>query len=774
MKPSSGARSSFDAHQAAGSTSSDDAHHAATPLTDTTVAVVSYNIGYQNNEFGANNWHRKFQKLQNDVASVFSHETGIQIMLLSEFGNMFASADKIFSSGVTQPTGNTLTTVYNTREVFENLLADVDMTHIHVYAAAPYVALIDSHCWRVREHEVINKLCSKQEIIIQHLILEHVDTSGTLRCFNAHMPTSAATPKRKEDCVTKMCYMATGTGVQQPSAIMPWIIAGDLNVDIGTMSKFCQPFVKAGAPCFSKSEWPQDNDAQKADHALSQGIALLPIRSWVGWHSKPCASDAHDAVVVMGAFLEKESQPLFTKSPLPHSVWAKSNTTTVAEETRHVHVQDVIRVWETTPDHAERDAPGTSSVPQPAATKDQLRKQVTFAQDVIFPEAHPPDTSPVLPGLSQDVIEGTSAPSTSSVLQPAATQEHDTSAAESDPGCDRGHPDHVEVRHCSYTDFRLNAEKGEVSEENELRAVMPTSDTSGVAQPAHADILNVIEGISQTAMADNAEEPPRLRLAAQDLLQVLYMIQGGYAIRPDDELVLKVSFPIRVRKNMVQRIANYRGAPQPAGTRGGFTVQQWIAWYDSEPLSDPDFEWALGKWKEEFPMREHTRQKIEGWLEQNTRESKKKARDLHHGAFQAYLQQECMNKQLALALLKHPKAMLNSLLEAWAQYLESPQYLQERERSRKQDESNQEAMEVKRRQVELKMKVHRLRHQVRQAKVMHRNPHKITRENRGLYQRWRSGQLGDELEEYTRVHGYGKLESTGEVLRRDGYPRRHQ
>ena len=133
-----------------------------------------------------------------------------------------------------------------------------------------------------------------------------------------------------------------------------------------------------------------------------------------------------------------------------------------------------------------------------------------------------------------------------------------------------------------------------------------------------------------------------------------------------------------------------------------------------------------------------------------------------------------MNKQLALALLKHPKAMLNSLLEAWAQYLESPQYLQERERSRKQDESNQEAMEVKRRQVELKMKVHRLRHQVRQAKVMHRNPHKITRENRGLYQRWRSGQLGDELEEYTRVHGYGKLESTGEVLRRDGYPRRHQ
>ena len=35
MKPSSGARSSFDAHQAADSTSSDDAHLAATSLTDT-------------------------------------------------------------------------------------------------------------------------------------------------------------------------------------------------------------------------------------------------------------------------------------------------------------------------------------------------------------------------------------------------------------------------------------------------------------------------------------------------------------------------------------------------------------------------------------------------------------------------------------------------------------------------------------------------------------------------------------------------------------------
>ena len=77
-----------------------------------------------------------------------------------------------------------------------------------------------------------------------------------------------------------------------------------------------------------------------------------------------------------------------------------------------------------------------------------------------------------------------------------------------------------------------------------------------------------------------------------------------------------------------------------------------------------------------------------------------------------------MNVQLALALLRHPTAMVNTLLESWAQYLESPQYLKEKARTQKLDETNAEAVNEKRRHLQLKMRAHQLRHRVRQAKAL--------------------------------------------------------
>ena len=53
-------------------------------------------------------------------------------------------------------------------------------------------------------------------------------------------------------------------------------------------------------------------------------------------------------------------------------------------------------------------------------------------------------------------------------------------------------------------------------------------------------------------------------------------------------------------------------------------MQQVEDWYNSEPLSDREFEWALDQWKEEFPMRPMTRQNIDALKEEGTRESKKK------------------------------------------------------------------------------------------------------------------------------------------------------
>ena len=118
-----------------------------------------------------------------------------------------------------------------------------------------------------------------------------------------------------------------------------------------------------------------------------------------------------------------------------------------------------------------------------------------------------------------------------------------------------------------------------------------------------------------------------------------------------------------------------------------------------------------------------------------------------NGAFKAYLHQECMNVQLALALLRHPTAMVNTLLESWAEYLESAEYADEKARAQKLDETNAEAVNEKRRHLQLKMRVYHLRSRARQARALDRNPEAITDKNRKLYDEYRSGKLTKELDE---------------------------
>ena len=135
------ANAATDTPDAPGTWGSVDAHHAAGAFTDTTVALMSYNLGINKDEVVGKHWPKKYKKLRDDVESAFIHETGIQVLLLSEFGNMFHPIDLDLSCGVTQPTGDT---VYCTRELFENLLADIDLPHIHFIANAPYVVLFDT------------------------------------------------------------------------------------------------------------------------------------------------------------------------------------------------------------------------------------------------------------------------------------------------------------------------------------------------------------------------------------------------------------------------------------------------------------------------------------------------------------------------------------------------------------------------------------------------------------------------------------------------------
>ena len=195
-----------------------DSHHAADISSDnTTVALMSYNVGIQNKEVRSNGWAKSAGtrlKLKSDIEKIFRNQHGIQTALLCEIGRMW---DKL-SSGGSHPTA---------QEIFEGIIAELGLTHIQVNADEPYVALIDTRCWSVRYCLLIGDLCDKKEVVVQHLILEHVETGAPFRCFNGHMPTSLTTPKRRENSVLRLCKLATKdlrSGVPQPTASMPWLL----------------------------------------------------------------------------------------------------------------------------------------------------------------------------------------------------------------------------------------------------------------------------------------------------------------------------------------------------------------------------------------------------------------------------------------------------------------------------------------------------------------------------------------------------------------------
>ena len=146
--------------------------------------------------------------------------------------------------------------------------------------------------------------------------------------------------------------------------------------------------------------------------------------------------------------------------------------------------------------------------------------------------------------------------------------------------------------------------------------------------------------------------------------------------------------------------------------------------------------------------------KIEELEHEKTRRSKSKAGDLRNGAFAAYLAQTSVHKQLALACLKSASATVHTLLQAWTQYMRSPEHERERDRSQKNSPENEKAVNQKKGQVALKMHVHSLRHQLREMK----------RENaaKNHPQRWQA--LQKQLQDLTLQHGYGKLPSDGRIL----------
>ena len=306
-----------------------------------------------------------------------------------------------------------------------------------------------------------------------------------------------------------------------------------------------------------------------------------------------------------------------------------------------------------------------------------------------------------------------------------------------------------------------------------------------------ADVLQMlhpvercIQKIAEVAQADNGAllegdlpretryEDPEIRMAAQDLLHTIYTCHGGVAPRTEQAVLQAMATPIRRRQEYVKTLAASRGVLHPAPGFHAYTEKDWLDWYAKTPLSEADMDAAVSQWKEDFLMISETCYKIKNWEDEGTRKSKKEAKTLRNGAFAAYLQQECIAKQLAMSFLKFPSATVHTLLLHWAQHMKSEAHAQEKQRAQKLDKENAEAVCEKQRQQEMKKKVHSLRHRIRQMKNMHLKKlyAQMTWQQQKEYEKWWSGEMHQELEALTWEFGYGTLPLQNRILLPTRFP----
>jgi hypothetical protein len=292
---------------------------------------------------------------------------------------------------------------------------------------------------------------------------------------------------------------------------------------------------------------------------------------------------------------------------------------------------------------------------------------------------------------------------------------------------------------------------------------------SGVSQPA--EIQNrerqiVVELIDTLAGRAQDDSSPNIAHAAQDIMATLFATGSGVAIRSKDEILQAMVEPIRRRREFVLSMAKTRQNEYSAY----YSEQDWIQWLSLHPLSEFDMDDAVQKWKSDFVENEMTKKtKVDELLLLDTRASKKEARSLINGAWKSHVRDGCISVALATAFLKHPPAAVDTLLAAWAKLMSSDEFALERARSAKVQKGLEKAEAEKLRQVELKIKVYKLRHIRRQMvalvkKQKENHLQSIPESEKFNFQRFMSGALDDELDALTIQHGYGKLRKQDKLL----------
>ena len=244
------------------------------------------------------------------------------------------------------------------------------------------------------------------------------------------------------------------------------------------------------------------------------------------------------------------------------------------------------------------------------------------------------------------------------------------------------------------------------------------------------------------------------------MLNAILSSHDTRAVRGQKEIVQLFEDVLQRRGKWIEKLALERNG------RNGYSTEQWRSWLSQNSLSRDDMDNAVQAWKKEFETTEmKSIDTVEKCRAENTRESKAQARKRVNGAFKVHLKSLYCRPKLAFAFLQHPVAMVDTLLVDWARYMKSDEYLSERERScRDRTEEDKET------EVVAKMKVYRLRHQLRDAKALNRRLRTgeielsdMLPDLRLFYNQFASGELQKDLDEATRAHGYGTL-STGERI----------
>ena len=238
------------------------------------------------------------------------------------------------------------------------------------------------------------------------------------------------------------------------------------------------------------------------------------------------------------------------------------------------------------------------------------------------------------------------------------------------------------------------------------------------------DAVRAIETISQAAVGDD----PRTQRAAQHILATLLTSKGGTAIRSTQKVLQWMSEAIRRRNDSV-------------GTSARF----------NQPLGEKEMDAAVDRWKADFEtgpdMHQHTKDKILEWRKENTRSSKKQAREAIRKTWRNHVEETCGSFQLTMLFLRYPPTPMHTLLQAHAEYMASPAHSAQVRQSRKQDERDEQAVEQKTRQVELKCRMACMRAQRRRVIARGRkiksDEISAPRKNNAAIQKWKKWRLKD-------------------------------